>query len=65
MTRRGFKSVVVREEAYKLANKQATLEGTSIADIVTRAIQRYINRKLEREDTIRTILRVLEEQEKG
>ena len=65
MTKKGFKAVLVREEAYNLVNKQARLEGTSIVDVATRAIQRYINRKLEREDTIRTILRVLEEQEKG
>lgn len=65
MTRKGFKAVLVREEAYNLVNKQARLEGTSITDIVTRAIQRYINRRLEREDTIRTILKVFEEQEKG
>jgi hypothetical protein len=34
------------------ANRQAQLDQTSIADIVTKAIQRYVNRRLETEEEL-------------
>lgn len=61
MTRKGFKAVIIREEAYNLADKQARLEETSIADIVTRAVQRYINRRSEVEEDLGTLLRIYED----
>jgi len=61
MTRKGFKAVLVRQEAHKLASKQAELEETSIADIATRAILRYINRKSEVEEELRSLMKVYEE----
>jgi predicted Ser/Thr protein kinase len=64
MTRKGFKAVVVRQEAYDMAFNQAEIEDTSIADIVTKAIQWYLNRRLEMEETIRTIYRVYEESQR-
>lgn len=53
--------MVVREEAYDMANTQAQSEQTSIANIVTRAIQRYINRRMETEEDLRTLLKIYEE----
>lgn len=64
MTRKGFKAVIVREEAYNMAAKQAELEDTSIAEIVTKAVQWYLNRKLEVEETIKTIYRIYEESQR-
>jgi hypothetical protein len=61
VTKKGFKAVIVREEAYDLANRQAQVDQTSIADIVTKAIQRYINRRLETEEELRTLIKVYEE----
>lgn len=61
MTKKGFKAVLVREEAYDMANRQAQSEETSIADIVTRAIQRYINRRVETEEDLRTLLKIYDE----
>jgi hypothetical protein len=61
VTKKGFKAVIVREEAYDMANRQAQSEQTSIADIVTRAIQRYINRRMETEEDLRTLMKIYEE----
>jgi hypothetical protein len=61
VTKKGFKAVLVREEAYDMANRQAQSEETSIADIVTRAIQRYINRRVETEEDLRTLLKIYDE----
>jgi predicted CopG family antitoxin len=61
VTKQGFKPVMVRQEAYDQAFKEAKAEETSISEVVSKAIQWYLNRKLEVEDTIRTIYRVYEE----
>lgn len=61
MTREGFKAVMVRQEAYAQASNQAKVEETSITEIVTRAIQWYLNRRLEMEETIKTIYRIYED----
>lgn len=61
MTREGFKPVMVRQEAYDQAFKQAKVEETSITEIVTKAIQWYVNRRLEMEETIKTIYRIYED----
>jgi hypothetical protein len=61
MTREGFKPVMVRQGAYDQASKQAKVEETSITEIVTKAIQRYVNQRLEMEETIKTIYKIYED----
>jgi len=61
MTREGFKAVIVRQEAYDQVFKQAKVEETSITEIVTKAIQWYLNRRLEMEETIKTIYRIYDD----
>lgn len=62
---KGYNAATIRNDVYELAKKQALKDGISVSEFIAKAIERYVNRTLEREDTIRRILRVLEKEEMG
>ena len=63
MPREGFNSPTVPNSAYELAKKQAEKEDISVSQVIVKAIQRYVNQKNEKEETIKDVLRVLDKLE--
>ena len=65
MTREGYKSVTVTQNAYELASRQARLEKESIAQIVSKAIERYVHTRKDLEERARLLIKLLDEERKG
>jgi hypothetical protein len=62
MTREGFKSVTVTHGAYKLAKERARLEKESIAQIVSKAIERYVYTRRDLEERARLLIKLLDKE---
>lgn len=64
MPKEGFKAITVRKECYDIANKQAKLEGVSIAEIFNKAVDRYVHTRKALEERIKLIIQSLDRLEK-
>jgi len=62
LTREGFKTVIIRKEAYDLASTRARTEGESIAQIITKAIERYVYTRRDLEERARLLIKLLDEE---
>jgi len=64
MPYKGYRSISVRDEVAKLAEKRAKEDGVSLAQLVERAIMMYIDSRYRLEEKGRIIAKILEELEK-
>ncbi len=62
MAKPGFRSITVRERAFALAQKNAEKEKLSVAEVVERAVDRYVNTTNEAEEKIRKAITIMREQ---
>jgi len=64
MTKEGYKTVIIREKIHELAAKQAQSEGVSMAEIVNKAIEQYVNKRKDLEERIKAIAQTLDRLDK-
>lgn len=57
----GFRVATIRKNIWGLAKKHAAKEGISVPELIAKAVQRYIDRKLETEEELRMLMEVYEE----
>jgi predicted CopG family antitoxin len=63
MPQAGYKAVTIRDETYNIAKREAEDEAVSIGDVISRALNRYVNKKVEDTERVKRILKVMEETE--
>ncbi len=63
MPQAGYKAVTIKETSYDMARQQAVRDGVSISETISKAVQRYVNRKQEFEERVRDVLRAMDETE--
>lgn len=61
MAKPGFHSITVRERAFDLAKRKAEKERTSVAEVIERAVERYVSATDETEEKMRKALTVMKE----
>ncbi len=59
----GYKAVTIRDDAYNMAKQEAERQEVSIGEIILKAVNRYVNKRVEREETIKAVLDVIEKAE--
>jgi ribosomal protein L31E len=64
MTKEGYKTVIIRKEIHELVSKQAQSEGVSIAEIVNKAVERYVHTRKDLEERIKLVIQTLDRLEK-
>jgi len=64
MTKEGYKTVIIRKEIHELVTKQAQSEGVSIAEIVNKAVERYVHKRKDLEERIKLVIQTLDRLEK-
>jgi hypothetical protein len=65
MPKIGFKSVTITDITYQIAQRQANQDGTSITEVISKALVAYINKRLDIEDKQRTAFKIIQETEKN
>lgn len=61
---RKFNTVKIREESYEKARRQAEKEGESIAEVISKAIEGYVESRQDLEERARLLIRLLDEEKK-
>lgn len=61
---RKFNTVKIRDESYEKARRQAEKEGESIAEVISKAIEGYVESRQDLEERARLLIRLLDEEKK-